>query len=305
MSNRQDRLYKREKMRLTLKWLTIASMVFITMFLITQIYHYAADSLARYNREIVETKIGSMEQTCQADAIILNDEKAWYAPCEGYFENSVREGERVRIGAEAGFFIPVNGNRMLVQVPITGIYTRHTDSLEQVFANPASIEPGPEIFEYKVRVNKSGHFYKDEPVFKIVNNIKPAEILVRLSETPPRALHKDDTCLLRFKNVDLGKAQIKLVKYLNNNYYLYLRCQEYHELLTKFRNITLTMVFDHKEGIIIPEKALKSKGSIKGVYCIKDEEISFKSVNVIGKDDDMVLVEGLSPNEMVVVNAGE
>ena len=305
MLSRQERLHRREKSRRILKWIIIAGLSLVIIFLIVQIYHRTVESITRHNREIVEARTGFMEKTCQADAVILNDEKTYYAPGEGYFENSIYEGEKVRNGSEAGSFVPVNGNRVTVNVPATGIYTQHTDGLEKVFENTSLIEPGPDTFEYQIKVyGQDGHYYEGDPVFTIINNIKPAEMLVHISEKSPQVIHKDDNLVLRYKDVELGQARVQKIQYLDHQYYLYLKCQEYNQLLTKYRNIALTIVFDHKEGIIIPAQALKIKDEEKGVYCIKDEEIYFKPVKILEKQNSLALVKGLDNNEMVVVNAG-
>lgn len=303
MSHRQNRFYRREKTRLIIKWLIIALFIISVIFIVKQIYHRTMESLARHNREIIETRMGYIEKTSQAEAIILNDEKTYYAPCEGYFENTVKEGERVRVGSQAGYFIPANGERIVVQVPDTGIFTRKTDGLEGLFENPALIKPGAEIFEYKIKDNsRKEYYYKNDPVFKMVNNMKPADMLVRLSGQPTVGIRPNDKVTLRYKNNDLGEALINSVQYANNSCYLYLKCQEYQEFLINQRKIKLTVVFDRKEGIVIPASALQSKNGEKGVFCIKGEDTYFQPVKVMTRQNDKILVEGLATNEMVVTN---
>ena len=78
MLSRQERLHRREKSRRILKWIIIAGLSLVIIFLIVQIYHRTVESITRHNREIVEARTGFMEKTCQADAVILNDEKTYY-----------------------------------------------------------------------------------------------------------------------------------------------------------------------------------------------------------------------------------
>lgn len=304
MSRRQQRLYRREKTRLILRWLIAGSLTILVICLAINFCERALNSLARYNREVVSPQTGCLEETCQGDAIVMHDEETYYAPSEGYFENAVREGERVRVGSTAGFYSTVNGKRIKVEVPATGIYTKHTDGLENAFKHVPLEDLVPEAFAYKPSETvKSGHYYQGDAVFKIVDNIKPTEVLVRVQGLLPEQAGKDHEVVLRCGSRELGKALINRIIQLGPEHFLLLQCREFHQSLTKDRFLNLTIIFDRQEGTIIPQKALRSKGSETGIYCIEGERIYFRSVTVLKRQKDMVVVEGLQPNELIIVNS--
>lgn len=68
------------------------------------------------------------------------------------------------------------------------------------------------------------------------------------------------------------------------------------------RYIKVKLVFDSQSGIVIPEKALVNKGSEKGIYCIKEEQVYFKAVKVLKSRNHEAVIDGMEVNDILVSN---
>lgn len=303
MSRRQQRLNHRTRVRRVLYWAVTGSIAFLIIIVGMRFYSRAMETFFYYSREVVTPRMGSLEYSESADAIILNEEETYYAPAEGYFKNTVKEGERVGAGSTAGYFITVQGQRIKVTVPATGIYSEYTDGLEKAFKNIPLDSLAPTAFSYKiVRNTGDSHYYKDAPVFKIINNLKPVQLLVRLHHLPPAGMSIGSSVIIERNNMTIGKASIQRIFTGYKENIVLLACQDFSPLSRKYRYFKINIGFDHQEGAIIPVKSLKNKGKEKGIYCIKGEKIYFKSVKILKTQDHWAIVEGLEANDLVVVN---
>jgi hypothetical protein len=70
-------------------------------------------------------------------------------------------------------------------------------------------------------------------------------------------------------------------------------------LLAK-RYIDCKCLFNLQNGYLLPQKAVVTKDSTKGIYCVKGQDVYFKPIKVLKQQNKMLLVEGLEANDMVV-----
>ncbi len=60
------------------------------------------------------------------------------------------------------------------------------------------------------------------------------------------------------------------------------------------------LLYEQKSGIIVPEEAVFSKDNITGVYLNQSGRVVFMPVEVVEKQADKVMVEGLQPHSLII-----
>lgn len=73
-----------------------------------------------------------------------------------------------------------------------------------------------------------------------------------------------------------------------------LSCDRLDKYLVESRVVNAQLIFDEYKGIKVPRKAMRFRGSQKGVYVILGKDISFKKIDVIYEGDDYVLSKNTS-----------
>jgi len=72
------------------------------------------------------------------------------------------------------------------------------------------------------------------------------------------------------------------------------------ELLNK-RKVDAELTLKSPSGYLVPKQSLINHGQEKGIYCLDGEEITFRPVQVQAIKDGTAVVEGLDPNDMVII----
>lgn len=302
--DRLDRTRKQARRKALIKLLLLLFIALLVAGFLYFISHSVLSAVNRVRPDIQTVQPYCIEDAITAQAIVLRNEDTIYAPCEGEFENLVREGEKVKRGTELGYFLSSNGKESF-KADQAGLFSCRTDGLEKLFSELVLSELGKESFAYKAKqqVGDENRYYKGQAVCKIVDNFSPIKLLLCF---PADAidLKLEDTRLvdINYQQKLLGKASIIESKYESGELFLMLEMDDFKQELLSERYIELEIVFGRYEGYIVPQKALVENDEEKGVYCVKGENIYFKPIKVVKLEQENVLIEGLDKNDMLVLN---
>lgn len=303
MSSRKARLKRRMIQKSVLKLVLLSCLALLTLGFLYQLGLNTYSTVAKLNWDIRVAEYGHIEDKLLGKAIVLNKEELTSAQFEGRFENLVKEREKTRKGSLLGYYISSRGQTPL-RAPISGIFMRRTDGLEEVFREINLQAVSPEIFQYKTSsVAEDKPIQAGQAVYKIVNNLEPTCLLVHfpLDDIDFDIVAKQQVTVM-LAGKDLGKATIKDIKKDFGEMLMILELSGFREELLNQRYVEVDLVFDSCSGYLIPKKALVERDGKKGVYCTKDEDITFKPVEIIKVKADKAVVEGLNKNDLLVIN---
>jgi len=303
LSSRKYRVKRRIMQKSVLKVMLLSGLTFLILGFIYLLGQNTHSTMVKLNRDIRVVEYGLIEDKLSGEAIVLNKEELTSAQFEGRFENIVAEREKTGKGSLVGYYISSRGQTPL-RAPVSGIFMRRTDGLEEVFKEINLQAVTPEVYKYKIRtVAEDKPIQVGQPVYKIVNNLEPTRLLVHL---PLDQIDFDIVAKQRanilLAGKDLGKATIKEMKQDFGEMLMIMEFTDFREELLNHRYIEVELVFDSRSGYLVPEKALIEKEGKKGVYCTKQEDITFKPVNILKIKNGKAVVEGLNKNDLLVIN---
>lgn len=307
MSLRQDREISRQKFRKILRWLIIMGGLFLLIFVLYNLYNYTIYSMGQKNMEAVAAKYESIGDEAAFEAAVLNEETTFYAPTEGHFENMVKENDKVRRNELIGYFITAAQEKQVKLAITPGMFTLKTDGLEKVFGSIDFETVTPEVFQYKTTTGPEfrSHCYAGYPIFKIVNNLKPTRLLIHFPKKYLKTtIDPGQQIDIVYKGMKLTNATVKKAKRTSTEVILLAELADFNPNLIGQRYIDGKCIFNLQSGYLIPQKAIVTKSSTQGIYCLKEQNVYFKAIKILKKQNEMALVKGLEANDLVIANPG-
>lgn len=262
-----------------------------------------SQSLKEKRMQVAVVTQGNLVDSINGTALVINQELLVEAPKPGRFENLVRENEKVYKGQTLGCITDQN-QKLLIISPDTGIYSTQIDGLEQVLRNPVLNATGPEIFSYQPRVvNADPKVTAGQPVCKVIDNLRPNTLIVRLNGTDicPSDIKEGGRVTLWIQGQKVGAALIREIS-LDNPVLVKIEMDNFSEVLLGRRYYEVTINQELGSGLLIPASALLGQDVERSVYSYKDGKIYPKKVQVKKIKDGQALVTGVELNEMVVGN---
>ncbi len=194
--------------------------------------------------------------------------------------------------------------RVILTLPQAGLLLHRLDGWEN---------PGDRIYlteeEYAAAEKKpfqaiAGLYVEeDQPIMKVVDNWQWSyQILLPLEEGRIAAVW--DNVYLEFPaapgppipavlcsvDIDADSEQVRLAYSINRQL---AGCED-------LRRLKADLIFDRRQGVIIPAGALVERGSGAGVFLNQGGRVKFKDVDVIRVQGGEAMIEGLEPGSMVI-----
>lgn len=303
MSDRMKRHAREMKKKRLLKYALLILIAFLGVGLI---YKTGQNISVWYSRKQLETTVptyGCLEDKLQGQGLVLRSEITVTAPAVGRFENVVAEKEKVARSTLVGYYL-TSGHKTALQAPAAGIYTRRVDGLEAALSDIKLELVGPEVFKYKPLPPPATEEIKaGQGVYKIVNNLIPSLILAHFPlRDPDLTINEQQAVELVVQGKSLGLFKVMDSKQDFNELILLLESSEFLENLLDSRLLEVEMVFNSRDGYLVPQKSLVNRGQEKGIYCTKGERIIFKTVKVLDQKDDIAVIKGIEANDLIIVN---
>ena len=286
--------------------LLLLAVLLVIVFVSVVAYRAAADRVSAMRLEVEETRKGVLEEVVTGTALVAHEETVIHAPEEGYFENLVRERERVRRGAILGKFFAENGTQSHeITAPAAGVVIYQTDGLESLLV-PSKVEHlHPQVFSYNISFVRGlgGRLNKGEAFAKVVNNLKPNGLVVKLTDKKD-TLTRGQEVEVRSGGKELGKAQVVAVQHVDDYILIGLMMDQFVIALADSRLLPVELVVKRYEGTIIACPALTEVDGKLGVYCLRKETVIFKEAEVVARKGGKAVVRGVEPGEYVITTPG-
>ncbi len=306
MSSRLDREGREQKKKTLIKY---SLLILITLIAIGLLYRVGQNLSTLHNKSRLETVVpayGCLEDKLQGEGMVLRSETIIMAPAKGRFENVLADKERVPRGVLVGYYIS-SGKKISMRAPAAGIFTRQVDGLESALQDIKLASVGPEVFKYQALSNDvNQEFNSGQGVYKIVNNHVPSQLLVHFPlEGLKLQIAKQQVVKISVDGKPLGEFIVLAYKKDFKELIMILESNDFQESLLNHRLVKVELILNSGSGYLVPEKSLVKKGKEKGIYCTVGEDILFKAVKVLDLKDDITVVEGLNPTDMVIINPEE
>jgi putative membrane fusion protein len=257
--------------------------------------------------EIVVGKYGTIGDEIAVNAVVLNEEITFYAPCEGHFENMVKENDKVRKNELVGNFITASQEKKPMLATTPGIFTTRTDGLEKVFSSFDFETATSEVFHYKLSTGRQlpDHSYTGNPIYKIVNNLRPTRLLIHFPQRGLKTkINPSQRVEIVYNDLKFSNAKIIHEKKISKEIILLVELNDFCPNMIDKRYIDSKCIFNMQSGYLLPQKTIVTKDSTKGIYCVKGQDVNFKPIRVLKSENEMVLVKGLDANDMVIAHPG-
>ncbi|QGT99695.1 hypothetical protein SYNTR_1102 [Candidatus Syntrophocurvum alkaliphilum] len=302
MPVRNERAFKKQKYYIVIKICLVFLLFFGILFVFYKSGNYIVQAVTKKFINFDIATQGTVQDHIFTTGVIIQEENVYYAPTNGKLENTVKDFTRVRANTKLGYFIK-NGSRTPLDASVTGIFTKNTDGLECFFSSVDIRSVSQKIFDHNVNMedNFANIYYKNDPVFKIVNNLKPHKILIKIPESKIDTLDKGSRIRVIHDDIDYGIAVVEEI-HKGSNAFMLLKMSGFFENLVNKRYFDVELVYNQYTGYIIPNNALIEKNGEIGLYCIRGERTRFVPVEIIQKNDNVLVVDGLRTNDMYITN---
>ncbi|NLP17825.1 MAG: hypothetical protein GX376_01900 [Firmicutes bacterium] len=145
---------------------------------------------------------------------------------------------------------------------------------------------------------KAGH-----PILRLVDNFN-LNLAVVLPSEDIRLLENKRTGTIIFP--ELGQWEIDCPVVSSNieadTGVIIYKLAAYRPELLRQRKLSVQIVGGRYQGLVIPRRALIKQEQGVGVYIKQKQRVVFQPLEVLGGNEDMVVVEGISPYEEVISN---
>lgn len=247
----------------------------------------------------VLTKYGQLTKDFQAEGLFIRKERVVTAPIAGVIDLKISEGKKVKASTLVAK-IQNNRKKRSLYSYNNGVVSYYTDGLENTLT-PKYIDQltykGLRRLKYKInKIQEGEELNNGRPVFKIVDNFL-------LYLVVPIAKSKSDLFkpemkvkfkLINFAKKDKFSAQIKKIINDKEKKLLVLKVKKFIPLFLKLRKADLTLIKASYNGIMVPNSSLAKKDSKIGVMVMnKNDQISFKEVKVLGKNQEKAIIKGI------------
>lgn len=259
---------------------------------------------------------GELKKPYSAEGIIIRDETVIISPADGELVMLVEEGARVRAGdsvaeiktAGADPGVPVLS--ALVRAARTGVVSLRVDGLEGVLKpGQTDIFDAARLPESTPRIIGDGgprqiKCSKGQPVLKIIDNLSPLVICIRVpGGLPPEASKKGGLVTVVREGRETGGRIVEAGSY-DGGTQLVLEALNYPADFLNIRKVSMQLVGERVSGFIVSSASLAARDGRQGLYLMARDEVKWVPVNVEGAVGDRSAVSGsdLAPGARYVTN---
>lgn len=310
MTNAKARPRKKGRKRaLAVACILLVSGLFIVYIAVTQIWNFTRGSLIKTEALCS----GELKKLYAAEGVLLRNEFLIVSPADGQLKMLVEEGERVRVGdavAEVrtigdGSGSPVSSELLIT--PVAGLVSSRIDGLEGVL-KPDQVDilevAGEKIKAAEAPVQDNSKCRKGQPVVKIIDNLTPLLICLKVPEGfPPDRIKKDGSITLVWENNEFA-GRITAVRDRVSRPEVLISTLGYPAGLLYERKAGLSLVGGSVSGQLVPVKALVEKEGQAGIYIASKQQFNWVPVEVEGEVNDRAAISGeqVGPGTRYVVN---
>lgn len=258
----------------------------------------------------------TVEETWEADFLVIRQEYNVGAPSPGRLELTVREGEKVPKGAIVGYLSKAEGTsletttRVPLQAPEAGVFSLQVDGLESI-CNPKRLNEldAPKLLRSvkesglsKEAVTNEGQWVSSgQVIFKILDNLSPSYLFCQVDQPLSEQLALGSRVELQLNDL----AAEPLAGVIGDSYEengkscLLIRISTVNNL-EKYRQLEGTIILERYSRLVIPAKMLAEKEGISGVYLLKNGKTTWQPVEITARNEQQVTVTGLEEGQWII-----
>jgi len=292
------------------KLLVFLLLVLGALMIYNPIKNFAVSKMIRY--ETAQWKV--LEQSAPEVVVMVREEKLIAAPADGEFEPIVLEGEKVAVGRTIGYVKTraatdkVDSVKIQVKAPMAGLVSYHPDGLEDILKpdllNSLDIEKISDLLTEKKETAFNYTQVEEGKAFcKIVDNLVNPFLYMQYSYEAVGTIEKGQEMLIRFPDGITTRATIRDVKKGKNKLVIMAEVLGAPDLDMEKRFITVDVISDHYEGVVIATEALVKEDGEDGVFISKKGICTWIKVEVKGYVGEEAVVTGLDVGSQYIVNS--
>lgn len=277
---------------------------YLSLLLIILIFIFSYLYLINNQVLLYTVHYGEVVDGFQSRGLVLRNETVYGSNISGYIELRSTEGDRISSGTEV---LKINERLIFNNQP--GIISYASDGLEEILTiyNISDINLDQyQTLKRDFNQNTDGDYIKrGQAAYRIINN-NEMYIIIQCSKkeidrylTNERVFIKSDikSFLIRARVYD---------KYINDNEGLMtLKLDNFIEEWINLRWVEFEFIKNIYWGIKVPRESVFISPDGQGVLVYKNDDYSFRNVNIINGNAEEVIVNGIHIGEQIVVNPEE
>lgn len=253
---------------------------------------------------IIQARYGEITDSFHTEALIVRDEKIFFAPIDGKVELKQKEGKRINYGNQV---ISIhNHENLTLYNPEAGILSYTGDGLETILTpdnlSQITVEDFDNINRDYSRLVNGEKVERGEPLYRIVNNYR-LYLIIKASIEEGKRYSRNEVIFVRDKKTDsdLIEGRIIQIKMSGNNTLLKIKLDRFVEHWLNMRWLNIELVKNIYRGIVIPREAVFTEPRGQGVLTLTiNREYKFKNIVVENGTAEKVVVEGLEIGDNVL-----
>lgn len=241
----------------------------------------------------------------EAPAVLLRREILLTAPCDGVFRRSHPAGERIARSGVVGTIETGGRKSRPLRAPRAGLIAYTCDGRD---GGQAPLPAGPAIAadpraayqaaeKRRPRPAGQGRVRRGEPLARLVDDEE--QYLVARLRGIDRPLPAGKTVWARLAGELLPLAVTGTVGE-GGTTWTALRTERFPRAWLDRRRIQVHLVLDRYTGTLVPARYLRRRGGTLGVIAMTRGRPEFKAVQVLGRDRDWAVVEGLAEGTVLL-----
>lgn len=248
---------------------------------------------------------GTLEQDILLEGLVIRDEKLITAPENGVFFPEVSEGSRIREGQFIGNFKKYSNDTEIIKADSAGLISYKTDSYENDFQidNYEGLK-ADELFDINSAyeaVESGDEIPKGFPIARIVNNHKPAVIIIKVEKEVFDIINSQDKNTLRVKLNESESATASISSMIAKQNLVVLEIERWENFLLYKRVCNLRTVIATYSGFIIPSSSLIEREGESGAFVRSSGRFHWTSVDIIYEANDKAVVEGINGEKTEII----
>lgn len=243
---------------------------------------------------------GVIKQTVDVNCIILKNELPVASPFAGRLVLAVKDGEKVRAGTQVAVIETgdAGSGRVGLKAPSGGLFCTHVDGLEEL------LKPGlldvldiEAVEKIEDREKSALAVTGGQSVFKIIDNLMPLGIYVKVTEEVPEdKLAQGKNVTLLWEGVEI-KGRVEWLRETGGKKAALLFVENYPDAILHKRNALVKLATGSNSGFVVPSGAVVEENGQKGIYASQKQRAVWLEVEVLSSLSGRSVIKGKGLNE--------
>ena len=244
---------------------------------------------------------GPLELGQQAAVALFRRETLLAAPCDGVFRRIQPAGERIARFGVVGTIRSGEGKIRSLRAPRTGLIAYTHDGQDPLPA-PSALAADPEeayraAAERRPRQTGQGAVRRGEPLARLIDDAEQYLVAGLRGAAPSLPVGKSVWVRLDGELLPLTVAGAAVE---GGTTWAVLRTERFPRAWLDQRRLELYLVLERYTGVLVPVRYLHRRDGMSGLMTMARGRKKFVTVQVLGRDRDRAVVEGLAEGTILL-----